>query len=224
MKCRRGCRRRPGAGSAADDGFARVIGNSGERRGIVARTDEAEVAGDRTAEFAATGRSERGRGAEADVPDFTAHAGGGVGARQRAEGLRETAQVDDRIQAVELEVADAGRTDGFADGDRVIRAGGEVQGAAVDRDDAGEAGARVQVHHAVAGFHEPDGAAETEAAFEIEGRAAEDVELRGLRRRAADVHVDAESPALDEHGRGVVQREGHGGAVFAVSTEGARQA
>ena len=132
-------------------------------------------------------------------------------------------EVDYRSQAIELEVAHPGGIDGFADGDGVIKTRVEIQETIVDRDDAIEAGLGVQVQRAAAGFHESDGATESEGGIKIKGRAGEDVELRSLSGRAAQADVDVGGADLDEHGGGVGQRQGDIRTVDAVATEAGRQ-
>ena len=133
-------------------------------------------------------------------------------------------EVDYRSQAIELEVAHPGGIDGFADGDGVIKTRVEIQETIVDRDDAIEAGLGVQVQRAAAGFHESDGATESEGGIKIKNRAGEDVELRSLGGRTAQADLDIGGTALDEHGGGVGQRQGDMRTVDAVATEAARQA
>ena len=133
-------------------------------------------------------------------------------------------EVDYRSQAIELQVTHAGRGNGLADGDGIIKTRVEIQETIVDRDDAIEASLGVQVHRTAAGFHESNGATESEGGIKIENRSGQDVELRSLGGRAAQADLDIGGTALDEHGGGVGQRQGDIRTVHAVATEAARQA
>ena len=120
-------------GAAADDGLTGVSIGVGQQRGAVAGTGEGEVAAEDAAEAAAArGREERG--GDGTVRDRAAHAGQDVSRTQDRDRLAVALQVDRRAGGVDEERRKAGRTGEAGHREGVIRAGVEIERAAVDVD------------------------------------------------------------------------------------------
>ena len=218
-------------GAAADDRLADVGLRAGQQRGAAAGAGEGDVARDRAGERAAAD------GGQADdvgagVGDRTAHARIRIDRDKGADRLVLVLQVDHGGEAVDVKVLEdrgaGGRRD---DRQGVLRAGIQVQPAAVDRGIAaagriGVVGEVVEVQHAVVGLDETLGLADAERAADGERRAVEDVDVgREGRRIGREAFVEGRGRARgDEDAGGAGEILAEHAARTVDGTEGGAQA